>query len=494
MAKQTLAIGSSANDGTGDSLRDGAIKLNSVIDELYTNLGNNTNLQINVGTPSTGQLLKWNGAQFAEGDFNAFSSDIDVNGNKLVSTANGDITLQPNGTGDIKLWAGGTGSALTYVDGADGKLKYSNAFATTGDLPDNTTHEGMFALVTADGAARYATSAGWKKIIGEDHSIGDLSDVDMTVGGGPSDGQVIKWNSATNNWEPANDLTGGGGGGGTTQNLFETVTADTGTTTASAATDTLIIAGGTNIATAITGDTVTINMTGTLGDANQNAYGVIGSDSGNKTAGSATATINLVGGSGISTAVSGDDLTITNDSPNVVQEVFRTVTGDSGTTTAALSTSTLNIAGGQGITTAATSNTLTVNADVYIAGTSPTENDTLIYNGTAWEITESASVGFRFTGPSNSSYRVAGGGVDPSEDNPTIFVYRGFTYRFNNTTGGAHPVALRQTSGGSAVTEGVSGDQNGVQYWTVPMDLSPGTTYVYQCTAHAAMVGNLTVV
>ena len=493
MAKQTLAIGSSANDGTGDSLRDGAIKLNSVIDELYTNLGNNTNLQINVGTPSTGQLLKWNGAQFAEGDFNAFSSDIDVNGNKLVSTANGDITLQPNGTGDIKLWAGGTGSALTYIDGADGKLKYSNSFATTGDLPDNTTHEGMFAFVTADGAARYATSAGWKKIIGEDHSIGDLTDVDMTVGGGPSDGQVIKWNSATNNWEPANDLSGGGGGGGTTQNLFETVNADTGTTTASAATDTLIIAGGTNIATAITGDTVTINMTGTLGDANQNAYGVVGSDSGSKTAGSTTATINLVGGSGISTAVSGDDLTITNDSPNVVQEVFRTVTGDSGTTTAALSTSTLNVAGGQGVTTAATANTLTVNADLYLSG-SADEHSNIIFNGTSWDPVESPTVGFDITSNGASAYRFAGGGVNTSTDNPTIFVHRGFTYRFKNTTGAGHPFALRQTSGGTAVTEGVSGSNQGTQYWTVPMALAAGTTYVYQCTLHSAMVGNLTVV
>ena len=73
-------------------------------------------------------------------------------------------------------------------------------------------------------------------------------------------------------------------------------------------------------------------------------------------------------------------------------------------------------------------------------------------------------------------------------------MYRGFTYRFNNVTGAGHPFALRQTSGGSAVTEGVSGSQTGVQYWTVPMDLSPGTTYVYQCTIHAAMVGNLTVV
>ena len=493
MAKQTLNIGSSANDGTGDSLRDGAIKLNSVIDELYTNLGNNTNLQVNVGTPSTGQILKWNGAQFSEGDFDSFSGDVDVNGHKIISAANGDIVIQPNGSGDISLWAGGTGSALTYIDGADGKLKYSNHFATTGDLPDNTVHHGMFALVSADNTARVATNGGWKKIIGEDHSIGDLGDVDMTVGGGPSDGQVMKWNAANTAWEPANDLSGGGGGGGTTQNLFETVNADTGTTTASAATDTLIIAGGTNIATAISGDTVTINMTGALGDANQNAYGVIGSDSGNKTAGSTTATINLVGGSGISTAVRGDDLTITNDSPNVVQEVFRTVTGDTGTTTAPLSTSTLNIAGGQGVTTAATSNTLTVNADLYLSG-SANGNQSIVFNGTSWDPVESPTVGFDVTGPNNSAYRFSGGGVNSSTDNPTIYVYRGFTYRFNNTTAAGHPFALRQTSGGTAVTDGVSGDQQGVQFWTIPQSLAAGTTYVYQCTMHPAMVGDLIVV
>jgi len=492
MAKQTLNIGSSANDGTGDSLRDGAIKLNSVIDELYTNLGNDTNLQINVGTPSTDQILKWNGAQFAEGDFSKFTGDIDVNGNKLISASNGDITLQPNGTGDIKLWAGGTGSALTYIDGADGKLKYTNSFATTGDLPDSGTHDGMFALVVADNTARVATSGGWKKIIGEDHSLGDLGDVDMTVGGGPSTGQGIAWNAVTSKWEPAN-FSGGGGGGGTTQNLFEGFTADSGSTTASAPTDVLTVAGGTNITTAIAGDTLTINMSGTLGDINQNAYGVIGSDSGSKTAGSATATINLIGGTGVSTAISGDNLTITNDSPNVIQEVYRTVTGDSGTTTAALATSSLAVSGGNGITTAVTSNTVTVNADLYLSG-SASENNNIIYNGSSWDPVTSPTIGFTFSSNGNAAYRAAGGGVDASTDNPTIFVYRGFTYRFDNATGSAHPIALRQTSGGSAVTEGVSGSQESVQYWTVPMDLSPGTTYVYQCTLHAAMVGNLTVV
>ena len=289
------------------------------------------------------------------------------------------------------------------------------------------------------------------------------------------------------------DSSSGGGGGGTTQNLFEGFTADTGSTTASAATDVLTVAGGTEISTAIVGDTLTINMTGALGDANQNAYGVIGSDSGNKTASSTTATINLIGGTGISTAVNGDNLTITNDSPNVEQVTYRTVTGDSGTTTAALATSSLSVAGGQGVTTAVTSNTVTVNADVYISNTAQ-ENNNLIHNGTSWDATVSPTIGFNFTGPNNSVYRVAGGGVDPSTDNPTIYVYRGFTYRLNNTTTAAHPLALRQTAGGTAVTEGVTGDQESVQYWTVPMDLAAGTTYVYQCTMHPAMKGDMVVV
>tara|TARA_B100000029_G_scaffold501833_1_gene576055 strand:- start:1922 stop:3403 length:1482 start_codon:yes stop_codon:yes gene_type:complete len=493
MAKQTLNIGSSANDGTGDSLRDGAIKLNSVIDELYTQLGNDTNLQINVTTPSTGQVLKWNGAQFVEGHVDALTANLDVGGFDITSSANGDVQIKPNGTGDVKFWTGGTGSALTYVDGADGKLKYSNHFPTTGDLPDNVAHHGMFAYVSGDGKGRVATSGGWVPLISENSSLGLLSDVDMTVGGGPSDGQVIKWNASNAAWEPANDDSSGGGGGGTTQNLFEGITADTGSTTASAPTDVLTIAGGTEISTAITGDTLTINMTGALGDANQNAYGVIGSDSGSKTASSATATINVIGGTSISTAVSGDDLTITNDAPNIVQEVYKTVTGDSGTTTAQLSTSTLSVAGGNGIVTAVTSNTVTVNSSFYLSG-GAMEGDNVVYNGTSWDPIESPCLNLIVSATGNSAYRFSGSGVNTTTDNPTIYVYRGFTYRFNNETGAAHPFALRTTSGGGSVTDGVSGSQEGVQLWTIPQSLSAGTTYVYQCTMHPAMVGNLVVV
>ena len=350
----------------------------------------------------------------------------------------------------------------------------------------------MFAYVSGDTTARVATAGGWKKIIGEDHSLGDLGDVDMTVGGGPSDGQVIKWNDTTSKWEPANDDSSGGGGGGTTQNLFEGFTADTGSTTASAATDVLTVAGGTNVSTTIVGDTLTIAMTGTLGDPDQNLYSVIGSDSGNKTANSATAQINFVGGTGVSTAIAGDDLTITNDAPNVVQEVYKTITGDSGTTTAQLSTSTLNIAGGSGCTSVATSNTLTVNVDVPLPSTS-TRGQQLIFDGSDW-ISAVAHVNFDITSNMSNAYRLSGGGVGTSTDNPQIYLMRGFTYRFVNTTGNAHPFEIRASAGGSAITNGITGSTTGVQYYTIPQTLSPGTTYVYECTAHPAMVGNIVIV
>ena len=494
MAKQNLSIGASANDGTGDSLRDGAIKLNSVIDEIYTALGNDTNLLVNVGTPASGQVLKWNGSQFAEGHFDALSADLNVKTHKIVSESNGDINIQPDGSGDIKFWRGGAGSALAYVDGDDGFLKWSAPYPLLTDLPDVATHHGMFAHVHDTGHGYFAHGA-WIQLIDTTSSIGELTDVDMSVGGGPSDGQVLKWSSANSNWYPDNDATASGGGGATTQNLFEGINADSGSTTASAPTDVLTIAGGTNISTSIAGDTLTINMTGTLGDADQNLFSVIGSDSGSKTANSTTTSINFIGGTGISTAVSGDNLTITNDSPNADQNLFATFAGDSGSTTAGSTTATLTVAGGNGITTTATANQVSIVADLYLAsGQTLSENQNFITNTSGeLEAVATPAVGFEVGGSVGSGYNFSNNGWNGS-GNPTIYVYRGFTYRFNNTTGNGHPFALRQSNGGSAVTAGVSGAQNGVQYWTVPMTLAAGTTYVYQCTIHSGMVGNLVVV
>tara|TARA_A100001234_G_scaffold24937_1_gene19486 strand:- start:2680 stop:4584 length:1905 start_codon:yes stop_codon:yes gene_type:complete len=634
MAKENLNIGSAANDGTGDTLRDGAIKLNNVINEVYNALGDGTNVQIDIGTPAAGQVLRWNGSTaFVGSHYDALSSNLDVAGNQITSSSDGNVVVKPHGTGDIHLWAGSSGSPLTYIDGADGKLKYSAVYSNLADLPDATTHHGMFAHVhnTAHGYFAHSpsgetvnvavtvgvdtvggqatgvfyldgtekpsnfplvrgntyvfdqsdasnenynsmthplmfstgadgdhngnghymsgvqykldgsnvTMAGyttgfaaattrtvewtipsdapatlyywchhhtgqgssfavsdpvrWRQLLDVYSSIGELKDVDMAANGGPSDGQVLKWVASANAFQAANDDSTTGGGGGTTQNLFETVNADTGTTTASAANDTLIIAGGSSISTSISGDTVTIAYTGAAGAPDQNIFETFNADSGTRTAAATDDSFTFTGGTGITTSISGAAITITNDAPNIPQFIIQSVSGDTGSFTSSDVEGGISIVGGTNVSTVMSGSTLTINNTAAALPTA-TDGQSLIYNGSGYEGVATPTISFQITANGSTAYRFAGGGVDPNTDDPTIYVYRGFTYRFDNTVGGPHPFALRITSGGSAVTEGVSGSQNGVQYWTVPMDLAPGTTYVYQCTQHPLMVGNLTVV
>ena len=491
MAKQNLSVGSSANDGTGDTLRDGAIKLNSVIDELYTNLGNDTNLQVNIGAPVNDQVLRWTGTAFTESHLDSLSADLNVKAFKIISESAGNIVIEPDTTGDIEFKAGSQGSRKVYIDGADGYLKYEAAYSLIGDLPAAADHHGMFAHVHDTGKGYFAHGGNWISLLDANDGISILTDVDTTVNGGPSDGQVLKWNGTSTKWEPANDETATGGGG-TTQNLFETITGDTGTTTASAANDTFNIVGGTNISTALVGDTLTVTMTGTLGAADQNLFDTFGADNGSTTATVTTDSLNFLGGTGISTNLSAGAITFTNDSPNVVQNAVQAIASDSGTTTAASATHSVTIAGGTGITTAVSGSTLTITNTASFP--SANENDNLVYDGSQFIATESPTISFRITSDLSNGYRFDGGGLPSSTNNPTIYVYRGFTYRFNNTTGGGHPFALRVSDGGSAVTDGVSGSQSGIQFWTVPQTLSAGTTYVYQCTIHGGMKGDMVVV
>ena len=46
MAKQTINRGSVPNDNTGDTLRDGASKINANFNEVYTSLGDGTTITL----------------------------------------------------------------------------------------------------------------------------------------------------------------------------------------------------------------------------------------------------------------------------------------------------------------------------------------------------------------------------------------------------------------------------------------------------------------
>ena len=128
---------------------------------------------------------------------------------------------------------------------------------------------------------------------------------------------------------------------------------------------------------------------------------------------------------------------------------------------------------------------------------------TEIYGGTDKKIEANSSgvdiigtvniINFEISANSTSAYRFSGGGVVTTEDNPDIYLVRGHTYRFYNSTGSNHPFAIRSAvtnSGGTSYTDGVSGNQNSTQTFTVPLD-APSNLY-YQCTIHTQnMQGNI---
>ena len=266
MAKQTLGLGTSANDNTGDTLRAGGDKINDNFNEIYSALGNGSTLQVNTTNPATGQVLRYNGSQFAASDYSNLTSALDVNGNSIVSSSNGNIAVAANGTGDITLAAGGVTSIF---DGATGtiafptKISYKNEYSSLAAAPAAATYPGYFFTVDGDDKPyvniNIATGGGGDTrafLLTQYTGIGELSNVDVTTTA-PTSNQVLKWNGT--NWVPGDD-----NAGVSSINVFQTVGADTGSTTANSQTDTLTIAGGTNITTAISGDTVTINFSGSL--------------------------------------------------------------------------------------------------------------------------------------------------------------------------------------------------------------------------------------
>ena len=84
------------------------------------------------------------------------------------------------------------------------------------------------------------------------------------------------------------------------------------------------------------------------------------SDAGSVAANTTTDQFSILGGAGISTSISGDVLTILNDSPNVDQNLWETILADAGSTVAGIITDTLTVAGGLGIDTSITGDTLDI--------------------------------------------------------------------------------------------------------------------------------------
>ena len=103
---------------------------------------------------------------------------------------------------------------------------------------------------------------------------------------------------------------------------------------------------------------------------------------------------------------------------------------------------------------------------------------------------------FAVTAPDSGRYQFNGAGTD-GDDNATLYLYRGFTYKFAVNSPG-HPFHIQTSSGAynasNLYTDNVTnpGTQSGTITWTVQMD-APSTLY-YVCQYHSAMAGTINIV
>jgi len=146
----------------------------------------------------------------------------------------------------------------------------------------------------------------------------------------------------------------------------------------------------------------------------------------------------------------------------------------------------------------------TINTHLWSGSTQPTDGYVLSWNTSLlsgsgdyeWIVPGSAT--FVVTANGSSAYRFDGHGfpAGTSGDNPTLYLKKGHTYSFKNTTSG-HPFRIQSTTGTSGtvyntgVTNNNASGPNGVVVFHVPMD-APATLY-YQCSSHGSMVGTITI-
>jgi len=202
MARQTINIGTNANDGTGDPLRTAFDKINDNFLELY-------------GT---------------DGDANTLQANLDINGFNIVSTrSNEDIRIIPNGTGTVEL------EKSTNITGA---LTVSTTAAVTG----NATVGGTLGVTGLSTLASFkgATGATVTAILDEDTMTSDSATALATQ-------QSIKAYIDAQNQSQAITFVG-----------------DDSTGTAVNNGETFKIAGGTGLTAVVSGDTLTVNIDSTV--------------------------------------------------------------------------------------------------------------------------------------------------------------------------------------------------------------------------------------
>jgi len=182
MARQLVGIGSSANDGTGDTLRDGIDKVNDNFIEIYGKIGNGTT----IGTFTTTDIT-------STGDFT-----IDGSADIILDADGGDVFFKDAGTtfGSATNTSGnlivksGTTTALTFSGAnvtAAGTIG-SGAITSTGVVTGTGFTIGSAVineaeLETIDGITAGTVAASKAIVVDSNKAINELTVDDVAING-----------------------------------------------------------------------------------------------------------------------------------------------------------------------------------------------------------------------------------------------------------------------------------------------------------------------
>ena len=164
MAKQTIDIGSQPNDGTGDSLRDGAQKINSNFNEIYQSFGDGFNLsQLTIGTATTAGFAQTAGIATNAQNLNGQPASFYLNYNNLNN-----LPAIPTNTNQLTNGAGYITTTALVGYATDGDLV---GFQTAGNLVGFITNiqagAGISVFESPAGNFIVTSTGGLVEIIGD---------------------------------------------------------------------------------------------------------------------------------------------------------------------------------------------------------------------------------------------------------------------------------------------------------------------------------------
>ena len=323
MTQQTINIGVVANDGTGDDLRVAMQKINENFTEVYSGTLAATTLEFtanNIISTGTNNAIVFIPNGTGTIDF----PGIRINDNNIEGLRSNDsVKIIPNGTGTIELEAGTNITGALAVSGLSTLASFKGATGST-----------VTAILDEDTMSSNSDTA-----LATQQSIKAYVDAQIT---------------STNTLRVADD-----------SSTVISIELD----------NTLSVAGATGITTSVSGSTLTITGPDLSSYLTNSPISLVGDDS-TGTVFNTGETVKIAGTQNVTTAVSGDTLTITGpDLSSYITNSPITVVGDDSTGTTLNTGETIKIAGGTNITTAVSGDTLTITGSLDINLNSITSTD-----------------------------------------------------------------------------------------------------------------------